>query len=37
METDLSGPARVAERMVVSAFEGMADKTLVNLKAQVES
>ena len=36
METELSGPAKLAERMVVNAFTTMAEKTLANLKARVE-
>jgi carbon monoxide dehydrogenase subunit G len=36
METELSGPAKVAEKMVVNAFDEMTDKMLANLKEQVE-
>ena len=36
METELSGPAKLAETMVVNAFDQMIDKMLANLKAQVE-
>ena len=37
METELMGPAKIAERMVVNAFEKSTDKMLANLKAQVEA
>ena len=36
METELSGPAKLAEKMVVNAFDQMTDRMLANLKAQVE-
>lgn len=36
IEASLSGPAKLAEGMVVKSFEKMADKTLANLKAMVE-
>ena len=36
METELSGPAKMAEKMVVNAFEQMIDDMLANLKEQVE-
>ena len=36
METELMGPAKLAEKMVTRAFDEMTDKALVNLKAQVE-
>ena len=36
MEAELSGPAKVAERAVVNAFDEMTDVMLANLKEQVE-
>ena len=36
METELMGPARLAEKMVINAFDVMTDKALANLKARVE-
>jgi carbon monoxide dehydrogenase subunit G len=36
METELMGPAKLAEKMVTHAFDSMADQALVNLKARVE-
>jgi len=36
METELMGPAKLAEKMVISAFDEMTDQALVNLKARVE-
>jgi carbon monoxide dehydrogenase subunit G len=36
METELSGPAKLAEAMVVKAFDQMTDKMLENLKEQIE-
>ncbi len=37
METELMGPAKLAEKMVIKAFDAMTDQALVNLKARVES
>ena len=37
IEAELSGPAKLAEKMVVKSFESMADKTLANLKKMAES
>lgn len=37
METELSGPAKLAEGMVVNAFEQMTDKMLANLKSKMEA
>jgi carbon monoxide dehydrogenase subunit G len=37
METELMGPAKLAEKMVVNAFDRMTDKALANLKAKVEA
>ena len=37
VETELSGPAKLAQKMVVSAFEDMFDKTLANIKGIAES
>ena len=37
METELSGPAKLAERMVVNAFEQMTDQMLANLKSKMEA
>ena len=37
METELMGPAKLAEKMVVNAFDEMTDQALVNLKARVEA
>ena len=37
MDAELSGPARVAEKMVINAFEEMMDKMLANLKEQLEA
>ena len=36
METELMGPAKLAEKMVVNAFDAMTDQALANLKARVE-
>jgi len=36
METELSGAAKLAEKMVVHAFDQMTDKMLANLKARIE-
>jgi carbon monoxide dehydrogenase subunit G len=36
METELMGPAKLAEKMVINAFDSMTDQALVNLKARVE-
>jgi len=36
METELMGPAKLAEKMVVSAFDAMTGRALANLKARVE-
>jgi carbon monoxide dehydrogenase subunit G len=36
METELMGPAKLAEKMVMKAFDAMTDQTLANLKARVE-
>jgi carbon monoxide dehydrogenase subunit G len=36
METELMGPAKLVEKMVVNAFDAMTDKALANLKARVE-
>ena len=36
METELMGPAKVAEKMVIHAFDKMTDQALANLKARVE-
>jgi carbon monoxide dehydrogenase subunit G len=36
METELMGPAKLAEKMVINAFDRMTDQALVNLKARVE-
>ena len=37
METELMGPAKLAEKMVMNAFDKMTDQALVNLKARVEA
>jgi hypothetical protein len=37
IEANLSGPAKLAEGMVVKSFEQMADKTLSNVKAMAEA
>ena len=37
IEANLSGPAKLAEGMVVKSFEQMADKTLSNVKALAEA
>ncbi len=37
VETELSGPAKLAERMVINAFDKMTDQSLANLKERVES
>ncbi len=37
IEAELMGPAKIAEKMVVSSFESMADKTLINVKQLAES
>ena len=37
MEAELSGPAKLAEKMVINAFDKMAEKSLDNLKARVEA
>jgi hypothetical protein len=37
METELMGPAKLAEKMVIKAFDTMTDQALVNLKARVEA
>jgi carbon monoxide dehydrogenase subunit G len=36
METELMGPAKLAEKMVINAFDSMTDQALVNLKARIE-
>ena len=36
METELMGPAKLAEKMVIGAFDSMTDQALSNLKARVE-
>ena len=36
METELMGVAKVAEKMVINAFDVMTDQALANLKARVE-
>jgi carbon monoxide dehydrogenase subunit G len=36
METELMGPAKLAEKMVLRAFDTMTDQALANLKARVE-
>jgi carbon monoxide dehydrogenase subunit G len=36
METELMGPAKLAEKMVIQAFDSMTDQALANLKARVE-
>jgi len=36
METELMGPAKLAEKMVMNAFDAMTDQALANLKARVE-
>jgi carbon monoxide dehydrogenase subunit G len=36
METELMGVAKVAEKMVINAFDAMTGQALVNLKARVE-
>jgi uncharacterized protein YndB with AHSA1/START domain len=36
METELMGPAKLAEKMVIKAFDTMAGQALTNLKARVE-
>jgi len=36
MEAELSGPAKVAEGIVIKSFEDIADKTLHNLKVMSE-
>ena len=36
METELMGPAKLAEKMVLKAFDAMTDQALANLKARVE-
>jgi coenzyme Q-binding protein COQ10 len=37
MEAELSGPAKVAEKMVINAFDEMTEKMLANIKEQVEA
>jgi carbon monoxide dehydrogenase subunit G len=37
METELMGPAKLAEKMVIQAFDKMTDEALANLKARVEA
>ncbi len=37
IEVEFSGPAKLAEKMVVSAFDKMADKMLANMKEMAES
>ena len=37
IEANLSGPAKLAEGMVVKSFEQMADKTLANVKVMAEA
>ncbi len=37
IEAELSGPAKLAESIVISSFEEMADKTLQNLKRIAEA
>jgi hypothetical protein len=36
METELMGPAKLAEKMVINAFDANTDQALANLKARVE-
>jgi hypothetical protein len=36
MEAELMGPAKLAEKMVIKAFDAMVDRALENLKARVE-
>jgi carbon monoxide dehydrogenase subunit G len=37
METELMGPAKLAEKMVMKAFDAMTDQALANLKVRVEA
>ena len=37
IEANLSGPAKLAEGLVIKSFEQMADKTLTNVKALAEA
>jgi len=37
METELMGPAKLAEKMVIKAFDAMTDQALTNLKAKIEA
>ena len=37
IEAELSGPAKLAEGIVASSFDKMADKTLANVKAMAEA
>jgi len=37
IEAELSGPAKLAEKMVISSFESMAEKTLQNVKQMAET
>lgn len=37
IEAELSGPAKLAEKMVISSFESMAEKTLENVKQLSEA
>ena len=36
IEAELSGPAKLGEKLVVSSFEQMADQTLTNVKQMAE-
>lgn len=37
IDTEFSGPAKLAQKMVVNAFDKMADKMLANVKEGVEA
>jgi carbon monoxide dehydrogenase subunit G len=37
MEAELMGPAKLAEKMVITALDSMTGKALANLKARVEA
>jgi ribosome-associated toxin RatA of RatAB toxin-antitoxin module len=37
METELMGPAKLAEKMVVKSFDAMTEQAMANLKARVEA
>lgn len=37
IEAELSGPAKLAEKIVIGSFETMAEKTLENIKKMVEN